>query len=358
MPTGERVEPASTGRALLARQVLSLVIVLLAVLVMPLGLRALNAVHGSSRLSESYLPAVFPPGERRPFRAEAVAGFRDTKPAYVVIGDSMAGSRIDHRQLTRLINAPVVPIYEAASGPAYWYLAYKNWVVASGARPKAVIFFFRDALMTDVMFRLKRAQLDRVALDSEPELNEIVAAQAQGAWFRVHALLRETYDFERARSWMEPLLVRAPLQVAIRPRSRAALLDKMNKEVFSLEALRPTTAADVSAEELEKLDFKRNVKRSVLPAILRLAHQSGTLPAFIRVQRRPVGDKPPAQSPELREYVRQLKAYLEANGAYFHDEWGDPELPLSLYSDGDHISREGRAHTTELFVRRNQGLFR
>jgi hypothetical protein len=60
----------------------------------------------------------------------------------------------------------------------------------------------------------------------------------------------------------------------------------------------------------------------------------------------------------LQEYVRQLREYLEANGAYFHDEWGDPELPLSIYSDGDHIGRDAFLHCTELFCRRNPRLFR
>ena len=43
----------------------------------------------------------------------------------------------------------VAPIYYAATGSAFWYLALKNWVVASQVRPKLVIFFFRDENLTD-----------------------------------------------------------------------------------------------------------------------------------------------------------------------------------------------------------------
>jgi hypothetical protein len=190
-------------------------------------------------------------------------------------------------------------------------------------------------------------------------LNEIVAAHAQGPWFRLHAWAREAYQFDRTRSWVEPALVQAPVALTTsRPAARRQLLDKMNKQLFSLEALRPYAAADITEENPEKLDFQKVVAHSVLPAILRLAQESHTRAAFIRVQRRPVDNRPPVQSPALRRYVRDLQAYIEANGGYFHDEWGDPELPLSIYSDGDHIGRNARAHTTELLVRRNPGLFR
>ena len=106
------------------------------------------------------------------------------------------------------------------------------------------------------------------------------------------------------------------------------------------------------------MNFREELPTSVLPEIVRLGKEAGIRLAFIRVQRRPVGGRPPEESPELREYVRQLREYLKASGAYFHDEWGDPELPLSIYSDGDHISAQYRVYCTELMYRRNPGLFR
>jgi hypothetical protein len=354
-PAGAR---AASRRAALVRPVASLLLVFAIAAAVPLGLRAVNAFTATGQLSESYLPAVFPPGPRKPFVADAAPSLRRADPAIVVIGDSMAGTRVDHRYLSRITGRLSAPIYEPASASAYWYLAYKNWVVASGIRPRTVIFYFRDWMLTDPMFRLNPQHLDRVALDREPELNEIVARHAQGPFFRVHAVLRGLYQYDRTRAWIEPIIERAPLPFAAsRPRPRRQLVDRMNKEVFTLEALRAMAAADIGAADLEKLDFDRNLPGSVLPKILELGKRSGTRLAFIRVQRRPEGNRPPAQSPELLAYTGKLKAYLEANGAYFHDEWGDPELPLSIYRDGDHIRRDQERHTTELLVRRNRGLF-
>ena len=53
----------------------------------------------------------------------------------------MAG-RLDVARLTSLTQQNVAPILQNATGSAYWYLVFKNYVVASGIQPKWVIVFF------------------------------------------------------------------------------------------------------------------------------------------------------------------------------------------------------------------------
>jgi len=77
---------------------------------------------------------------------------------------------------------------------------------------------------------------------------------------------------------------------------------------------------------------------------------------FVRVQRRPINNRPPEQSPELQRYVADLKGWLESNGACFHDDTGDPEMTLDLYEDGDHVG--DRRRYTEIFRKRLDPLFR
>src|SRR4029450_950467 len=94
------------------------------------------------------------------------------QPAFVVIGDSMAGSRIDPAVFTRASGQSVPPPLYARSGPAWWYLALKNWVIASGIRPKAVFIFFRDTNLTNVLFRIDATwSLDTAALGPDDDLN-------------------------------------------------------------------------------------------------------------------------------------------------------------------------------------------
>ena len=205
----------------LGAQAASLVVVVVAILASPMALRLVNRAIPGARAAESYIPAVEAPRTRLPFNARAVNAIKSVAPDYVVIGDSMAGSRIHHRRLSELVGGRgVVPIFEPATGSVYWYLAFKNWVVAGDFHPKAVVFFFRDENLTDPMFRITPSLVDRVALDREPRLNDILAARAQGTFFRVHALARGLYQFDRTRAWLEPAIARAPVSLSVRRQAR------------------------------------------------------------------------------------------------------------------------------------------
>jgi hypothetical protein len=189
-------------------------------------------------------------------------------------------------------------------------------------------------------------------------LDEILAARARGTFYRVHGAIRRVYQYDRTRAWLEPIIISAPLAWSAGRGARTGLLDSINNDVFTLEALRPMVAADMAASSGEALDFDRNLPTSVLPEILRLSKVSGIRVAFVRVQRRPAADGPPPQSPALQQYVRQLWRYLESNGAIFHDDWGDPDQPLSVYEDGDHVTKSFRRTYTEIFFRKNPEIFR
>jgi hypothetical protein len=147
------------GRAQRAAMLACLVV---SVLTVPLLIRVANAERGAKAPASTYLPALESPWERAPFDPDPVGDLARLKPGFVVIGDSMAG-RIDVRRLGDLTGRPVAPLVQAASGSAYWYLALKNWVVASGIKPRLIFVFFSDTNLTDVLFRLNTWSLDRVA---------------------------------------------------------------------------------------------------------------------------------------------------------------------------------------------------
>ncbi|MFO7695104.1 MAG: hypothetical protein R6V57_18625 [Vicinamibacterales bacterium] len=338
---------------------LSLGAVILGLLAVPLGLRAVNLAVRPPDAAPSYIPSIESPRVRGPFDSGAVAALREADNDYILIGDSMAGTRIDPGHLSRLIGGHgAAALFHPGSGPAYWYLTFKNLVVNAGLRPKAAVFFFRDENLTDTLFRVYPSALDRVARNREPVLDELLAARASGAFFRLHGAIRRLYQYDQTRAWLEPVIIAAPAAVSAGAPSRQRLLEAMNNEVFALEALRPMLAADMAAASGDALDFDRRLPTSVLPEILRLSKASGIRVAFVRVQRRPTADGPPPQSPALQAYVRKLWRYLESNGAIFHDDWGDPDQPLSAYEDGDHVRKDFRRAYTELFFRKNPEIFR
>ena len=246
-----------------------------------------------------------------------------------------------------------------ATGPAYWYLALKNHVVASGVRPRVVFVFFRDTNLTDTMFRLTSQYgggwLDDVALDAEPELDEIVAAGRRGLRIRTHSLVTRAYETDIATGWLEPAVRRWFVNARYPDPSERRRFDRMLGDRFDLANLRRDVAADFSGPN-ESADFSRQLPGSVLPLMIGLAQAHDITLCFVRVQRRPHATTPPRQSSNLRRYVQDLEAWLEANGALFHDDWGDPEQPESIYADGDHI--RDRRHYTEVFRKRLDVLFR
>jgi hypothetical protein len=270
----------------------------------------------------------------------------------------MAGSRIEPRRLTELTGRRIAPLEYAGSGPAWWYLALRNWVVASRIHPRAVVIFFRDTNLTDVLFRLDASwALDTAALDREDDLNAVVARRLRTPFYRARALVDRFYGAARARHWIEPAVAQWPAR-AIFPyrRPREAFLAHLNDR-FDLSHLRPMPAADMHATEDREADFGAFVDRSVLPLMLREARAAGLTLYFVRVQRRPVDGRAPYQSPALVRYMAALKAYVEARGALFDDDTGDPLETLDAYQDGDHLNAQGRLRYTEAFAARLQRRF-
>jgi hypothetical protein len=322
-------------------------------LIVPLGLPAVSHFSAVANLPPSYLPALSAPRERKPFEAGRISDLARMNPGLVVIGDSMAGSRIDPALLAQLTGRVTAPLLYAGSGPAWWYLALKNWVIASGIRPRAVIVFFRDTNLTNVLFRIDATwSLDTAALEREDDLNAAVARRRGTPFYRVRDAFDRLYRAEEARRWAEPAVNEWPARVLFPyRRPRAAFLAQLNDR-FGLDHLRPMAAADMQATEDREADFDGFVDKSQLPLMLREARQAGLTLVLVRVQRRPVGGRPPEQSPALQRYVARLKAYIEANGAIFMDDTGDPAQTLELYEDGDHLSREGRRRYTEMFAAR------
>ncbi|MBY0496481.1 MAG: hypothetical protein K2Y23_19920 [Cyanobacteria bacterium] len=337
-------------------QVLSLGAVLAGTLIIPLGLRAVNGALPGAAVRESYLPTVETPRPREPFDQEAATAVREAQPQFVVIGDSMAGIRIDPRQLSRQTNTGVVGLYQQGSPVAYWYLVLKNLVAENELKNlRGAILFFRDDQLT-TQVQVAPGSLDRVAREREPELDRILAAEKLGAFSDVHRTARRLYQFDRTRLWLEPRLNRWPAEM-VEPARADDFVDAINNRLFALDQLRNFEGTDLAASTDDSLDFAANVERSLLPEILRIAAAHQIRLAFIRVQRRPTPDGPPPQSDALEKYSEDLKAYVTANGAYYHDDWGDPEEPLSLYADGDHLTAAGRVRYTELFARRHARFF-
>ena len=332
-----------------------LIAVLLLTLLVPFAIRLVPGAAATERLS--YMP-VFSGRRQFAFQDVRIEQLKELDPGVVIIGDSMAGTRINERLLWRLSGLQVAPLLQAGSGSAFWYLALKNWVVASGIRPRLVFIFFRDTNLTDVMFRLDnqyRWSVEIAAGSREDELNAVVESALNGKFHRAHTVAELAYHAEEGHQSIEPIVAHAPAAWVAGRAGGADLLTSVN-ERLGLAHLRVMEAADMSADE--GTDFAAAVDRSVLPLMLREARRGGFKLCFVRVRRRPVGGAAPVQSRALLQYARDLRQYVQSHGAILHDETNDSEITLDMYEDGDHIARHARDRYTRLFYERLRVLFR
>jgi hypothetical protein len=331
------------------RAAAGLTILIVLTVIVPIVIPAINAWIAGPSLPPTYLPALEGPRERGSFEATRLSELRYLQPGYVVIGDSMAGTRIDERRLGELAGTAVAPLLQPGSGPAFWYLALRNWVIASGIKPRMVFVFFRDTNLTDLMFRLDpqfRWALDLTALEREDELNALVARRIR-PFHRVHVFLDRYMAVEALRRRAEPALANWPAEQLIASRRRRTEFVALMNARLGFDHLRPMTVADIQIGEAPDIDFDRDVEDSVLPLMLRDARAAGLTICFVRVQRRPTANRPPPQSVALDAYVAALRAYVTERGAIFHDDTGDPALTIDMYEDGDHLARHARRPYTE-----------
>lgn len=350
---------ATPRRASRVRHVGALGLILAIGFTIPFALRP-AAARLTAGAPPSYVPSLEATRVRRSFDPTFREDLRRIRPRYVLIGDSMLGSRIDPRHLTRVIHEQAWWVMQPGTGSAYWYLALKNGVLGAGLEPKVVFVFFRDFNLTDVLFRLDeqfRWSVDTLAGPVEPELDGAIARRLEGPWYVVPRALDAAYRYRPVRDAADVAARAWPARV-LEVGGTETVQQHLNA-AFALDRLRPALAADIASGEDELGDFDRMLPRSILPDMIALARAHGIRLCFVRVQRRPLpGGAPPPQSDVLRRYVADLKRYLDANGAVLRDDTGDPDYPLAWYTDGDHTAGRLRQRYTELFVQKLPDLFR
>lgn len=338
---------------------LATIVLLAAAALGPLAWRAAGSRRAAPDAVASYLPSVEVARPRVPFNDNPRVDLRDLQPGIVVIGDSMAG-RVNEFLLDARLDVRVAPIRRNASGSGYWYLAFKNYVIASGSRPALTLVFFRDTNLTDLTFRLLddyRVMLDEVAGAEEPELDAVIARKRAGAWHRVHTLIERVSGVDEARARFEPALTAWPARVIAGSRGGPRLQAATNAH-FALDRLRPMPLSDMSVVSENDADFAANVETSVLPLLLSLAAKHDVRLVFVRTQRRTADGRPRVDTEALTRYMQELRGYIESRGGVLIDDQADPAVAALAYDDLDHIAREARDAYTELLARRLQPLLR
>jgi hypothetical protein len=323
----------------------------LAVVVL-LAVAALTAV---SLFSRSF------PAPRRPFNAAHLKKMRRVKPHYVVVGNSMVGTRIHPPTLSKAL-APrrAVVITEPGSMSSRWYLFLKYSIIPSRQRPQRVFFFFRDRELTSPRYRItgKHApRIERAAPVEDPVLVQKLAPPLrQEPMNHLRSRLAHLVPIERMHDATQERVNDWAMRVSgllARDQDPDARRASINS-VFALASLRDVpNEGDIDLDP--DLDFSR-VEGSFLPDILDLAKSAQIPLAFVRVRGRSHADGIPDPK-DLKGYLAKLKGYVEGHGALFFDMSTESWETSDMYGSTDHIRGKLTRRYTQLFVEHMAHLF-
>lgn len=266
---------------------------------------------------------------------------QQARPEFFLIGNSMLDTRIDVALLNRLSGREFYKIIRHGSASATWYLFLKNVALAADTPARGVIVFFKRRELTWTRYRTDGRQsvfLQSLRKTREPVVDRLIASEGSWDFFKWLYPIREGVDFDhKLRSLAMDL---TPLGLGKRARSAEmdgifALGNLVGND--SASAMAPDDDTDEAEDVAKPARFDGDPGHSFLPHMLDVARKHSVKMYFFQVKTRPDENGNVKQTPGDLAYLRDLRAYLEQNGACLIDEVPDRSIPVTVYSDGSHI---------------------
>jgi len=301
--------------------------------------------------------------ERKHSHRDPIAGLRAKPPALILIGDSMLDSRIDKHVLEdRLGNDTRVALFwNGGASSAAWYLMLKNYVVASGIRPRQCCIFFRDRMLTAPSFRtggIFRSYLEELMRGDEPAMREVLGPTSFPQENRLVRMINWLYPVNSRRRTYQEGIQRMMFRVAAANTSPADL-ERLTNRTFNVAKMRGEMIAEATNfDEIENTRFDPRPEKSFLPHIVETAAGSGIPLCFVRVKRHPDADGQTRQSDALRLYIKELRIWLESRNCRFIDDIDDPSFTPDMYlkANDDHIGPWAKERSTEIYAEKLRPL--
>jgi hypothetical protein len=299
------------------------------------------------------------PPPRRAFDSRPLRQLRRQRPNFVLIGNSMVGTRFDTRQLNRLLNPrSALVLARGGSYSASWYLTIKNHVVASGVHPARILLFFRGTELTEPRTQSTgpmRARIEPLELEDEPLLEQKLRPPTLRGklawWLSAFAPTQrlETPTFAESSG----IFVSRAVERELDDTARKATING----VFDMTKLRTAATAPDTEQSGDEWRFEQTLPDSLLPEIVSLCKENGSELAVIRIRTRDAANGVPESKAE-KAYIQGLKQYLQQNGVEYADTRDATWEEIGMYGNGDHIAPRAKAIYTRLFVENLPHLFR
>ncbi len=280
------------------------------------------------------------------------------KPEIVILGDSLVEENVDIAALSDLLGTQVHPIAYPGSSSAVWYLAMKNIIAASSNPPPTVVLLFRDDILTAPAYRVNGKYflpIELLASSSDQLVAQLAFVNQMNpierwaeAYFPIYDLrlkLRERIDYQIRYTLTRDLLNcgKRCTDTAMDEELRTANLEPglLSDAVFTAESYLYSRAL---------LDFDRQLPRSFLPEIVRIARENGIRLIFVRSKTLLFPTK--ASEPlGLDAYLADLERYLRDNDVAYADLNAGESISDEYFLDLVHMRPDGRIVYTEALAK-------
>lgn len=275
----------------------------------------------------------------------------------VFMGDSTLNDAVDELLIEEQWEKDILWIGVPGSAATLWYLILKNNLVVGAHKPKYLVMFVRDSVMTVPHYRttgMYTVRIDEFANSEDDVLLEKAYTNQMSSIekmaekylpvFGSRWRIRETIDF----------YIRYPLPRKMINCGRSCMIMAM-KIVFSEadidekhldEAL---FAADSVLYKNQSLDFNNTVDASLLPDIIRICRENNIQLILVRMKtlRFPTQKEEP---PGLQTYFVQMQKYLEENGVEYLDLSNNPTITKEHFADSLHMNLDGMGIFTSILI--------
>jgi hypothetical protein len=286
------------------------------------------------------------------------------RPDFFLLGDSMVGAAIDEITLSAQLGKKLELVSLPGTASTIWYLMIKNNIVLAEHKPKYLVIFFRDSMMTVPAYRVTGRYLelvDEFATRSDTLLIE-------------RAYINQMSFLEKFMEARLPLFgsrwtIRKGVDYYIRYPLARTLLDCDNActdqamevvfEQSNLDQIFLSEALNVADDYLYKrktLNFEEQIDTSFLPEIIRLSKENNIQLVLVRMPILRFND-PGMQPPELDEYIQNLSAYLTANQIPFLD-FDQKNMPVEYFTDTLHLNEQGKMFFTQELAKALKSLIK
>jgi hypothetical protein len=280
----------------------------------------------------------------------------EQKPEIVLIGDSTLVNGVDANLLAEQTGKSVYSIGIPGSASALWYLVLKNNIADSPYKPKYFLVVFRDTMLTAPGYRVHGSYFklaDEYAARREPEFIQLsfvnlmnpleIMAERYFPLYVARSNLRDNIDSQIR--YFAPQLAGCDRDC----------VDYAMGDMFSGADLEPKVLVDaVAAAESylytrDQLDFDKQVKRSYLPEMIRIAKENNIQLVFVRIKVESA-DSRITSSTGFKGYINSLTAYLANEKAPLIDFSSEPRLTPDLFRDSIHLNEQGQMVFTQLLA--------